>query len=107
MREEKQPYAQRTTDLITVETGKTMNVPTTIIMNPLIYGVGLGPYNKLSVQIPAVIRCGLKNKVVEVIGEGKGVWDYVHLADLTKLYLTVLLRVLGEQGGDVPMVNRA
>lgn len=102
MREEKQPYAQRTTDLVTVETGKTMNVPTTIIMSPLIYGVGLGPYNKLSIQIPTVIRSGLKNKVVEVIGEGKAVWDYVHIADLTKLYLTVLLRVLGEQGGDVP-----
>jgi nucleoside-diphosphate-sugar epimerase len=99
-REAKQVYAQRTTDLVAIDTGLAAKVPTTLLMSPTIYGIGSGLFNKLSIQVPTVIRAGLKYGQVDIIGEGNGVWDYVHISDLTKLYEIVLNRVLN--GEKVP-----
>ena len=97
-RESLQIYPQRTTDLVTVETGLQVGVPTTIIMSPTIYGVGSGTFNKLSIQVPTMIRSAIKSGQAITIGEGKGVWDYVHIADLARLYELLILKVIaGEQ----------
>ena len=97
-RESLQIYPQRTTDLVTVETGLQVGVPTTIIMSPTIYGVGSGTFNKISIQVPTIMRSAIKSGQVIMIGEGKGVWDYVHIADLARLYELLILKVIaGEQ----------
>lgn len=91
MREGIEPYAQRTTDLAVVETGKEQGVPTTIIMSPTIYGVGTGKFNRLSVQYPIQMRQALQAGQAEYVGDGEGVWDFVHIVDLAILYETVLV----------------
>ncbi|KAI0970120.1 hypothetical protein F4678DRAFT_437601 [Xylaria arbuscula] len=90
-RENIEPYPQRTTDLTVVETGKAQGVPTTIIMNPTIYGIGAGKFNRFSIQYPTLIRQAVANGQSEYVGEGSGVWDFVHILDLVKLYEIVLL----------------
>ncbi|KAH7408891.1 hypothetical protein BKA64DRAFT_383831 [Cadophora sp. MPI-SDFR-AT-0126] len=100
-REALQPYGQRTTDITAIETGLAVNVPTTLIMSPTIYGVGTGQFNKLSIQVPSMMRYALAAGKVEMIGSGEGAWDYVHVTDLAELYLILLKRVLA--GEEVPV----
>lgn len=70
-----EPYAQRTTDLVVVETGKKVGVKTYILMSPTIYGFGTGLFNDQSIQIPQLIRNAIKNRYSEVVGYGEGEWD--------------------------------
>lgn len=74
-------------------------------MSPLIYGFGIGLFGKLSIQISTLIRSAIKIGQVEVIGDGSGIWDFVHMEDLAALYEIVVKRILagepvpsGEQG---------
>ncbi|TVY81847.1 Uncharacterized protein LSUE1_G002374 [Lachnellula suecica] len=93
-REALQPYPQRTTDIAVVETGLSAGVPTTIIMSPTIYGLGSGDFNRLSIQGPIAMRAAIRMGQAMVIGEGKGIWDYVHVQDLVKLYELLLTKVI-------------
>lgn len=93
-----EPYPQRTTDLVVVETGKTEDVPTTIIMSPAIYGVGSGKFNRITIQYPLQMKAAVASGRAEYVGDGKGVWDFVHIADLVQLYEIVLLdRIQGQR----------
>jgi nucleoside-diphosphate-sugar epimerase len=69
-------------------------------MSPTIYGVGSGKFNKLSIQGPRLIRASLKAGQAFVIGDGKGVWNYVHIDDLADLYVILLQKIL--DGEKVP-----
>jgi nucleoside-diphosphate-sugar epimerase len=69
-------------------------------MSPTIYGVGTGQFHNLSIQVPNLIRAALKSGEAEVIGEGKGIWDYVHIEDLADLYSLVLNKIL--KGEELP-----
>lgn len=93
-RESLQVYPQRTTDLVTVETGIQVGVPTHIIMSPTIYGVGSGIFNKLSIQVPIMMRAAIKSGQAVMIGDGKGIWDYVHVLDLAHLYELLVLKII-------------
>ena len=97
-REAGEQYPQRSTDLVVVETGLKVGVQTYIIMSPTIYGLGAGHFNKLSIQIPALMRSALKTGQSEVIGDGSGVWDHVHIADLAPLYELLLIAVVEGKG---------
>ncbi|TAQ84378.1 hypothetical protein B7494_g7299 [Chlorociboria aeruginascens] len=99
-REALQVYPQRTTDITVVETGLQVGVKTTILMSPTIYGIGTGLFNTVSIQGPLLTKAALKSGQADVIGEGKGIWDYVHILDLANLYEIVLSRVLA--GKEVP-----
>jgi len=83
-----------------VETGLAAAVKTTILMSPTIYGFGTGLFNKLSIQFPTLLRAAIKAGQSEMIGEGKGVWSYVHVADLARLYELLLNKVL--KGEELP-----
>jgi hypothetical protein len=50
----------------------------TIILPPLIYGLGSGPFNRLSIQVPTLIRSAVKRGFAPVVGQGKNLW-YVSL----------------------------
>lgn len=98
MRNEKQPYAQRQTDLTVIQTGLETGVKTYIIMSPLIFCIGTGYFNKLSIQVPGMIRAAIKAKQVEVIADGKGACDHVHVEDVAMLYENSVVRILdGEE----------
>ncbi len=70
-------------------------------MSPIIYGVGSGKFNKLSIRVPTLIRAALKEGQVLVIGEGKKIWDYVHINNFSPLYALVLKKILN--GEKVPV----
>lgn len=69
-------------------------------MSPTIYGLGRGLFNRLSIQVPTMIRAALKTKQAEVIGDGRGEWDHVHIDDLAELYEIILAKILA--GEEIP-----
>ena len=63
----------------------------------LIHGIGTGHFNELSIQIPIIIRHSMNVQQVEVIGEGKGIWDHVHVEDLGMLYEILVVKIPAEE----------
>ncbi|KAL3443944.1 hypothetical protein BJX65DRAFT_298007 [Aspergillus insuetus] len=97
-REEMTTYPQRTTDIAVIETGVATSVRTYIIMPPTIYGVGSGLFNKMSIQIPTLMRTAIAKGRAEVVGVGAARWSHVHIADLAPLYGILLCGMLGGEG---------
>ncbi|KAL6862247.1 hypothetical protein J3F83DRAFT_745546 [Trichoderma novae-zelandiae] len=97
-REEHEKYPQRTCDVTVVQAGEELDVPTYILMSPTIYGTGRGPFNKRSVQVPFLAKRAVKKGYAEYIGEGKGVWDHVHIDDTTKMYELLLEKLFANAG---------
>lgn len=96
-REAKEVYAQRTTDIVSIETGLEHGVKTYLIMSPTIYGTGTGLFNRTSSQLPSLIRTAIKHGKVDLLGDGTGVWDQIHISDLVTLYELLLARVLANE----------
>ncbi|KAK4239095.1 hypothetical protein C8A03DRAFT_32839 [Achaetomium macrosporum] len=92
-REALEPYAQRITDLTVLRTGKATGVRTIIVMSPTVYGVGLGLFNKRSIQRPLLIRGALAKGRAVYVGDGAGEWDHVHVQDLAELYELLVKKV--------------
>jgi len=61
-----------------------------IICPPLIWGVGEGPYNRHSSQVPGVIKGYLNSRKVYSVENGANVWVMVNIQDISQLYLIVL-----------------
>ena len=101
MRNNLQPYPQRTSELGVINTGVETGVNTLVIMSPTIFGIGTGTGNRLTIQLPGSIRSTLSSGQAIVIGDGKGVWDHVHIADLAKLYELAVAKILAGDS-DVP-----
>jgi nucleoside-diphosphate-sugar epimerase len=98
-REDMVTYPQRTTELAVIDTGLATSVRTYIIMSPTIYGPGSGLFNKISIQIPTLMRTAVKVGHAEVVGAGDAYWDHVHIADLASLYEVLLGSVLERKEG--------
>lgn len=98
--EASEPYAQRTTELTVTDTGLDVGVQTHIITSPTIYGPGTGPGNKLSIQIPLLIRSIVKHGYAFVVGDGSQEWDHISITALTSLYSTFMSRIIS--GAPVP-----
>ena len=93
------PYAQRTSELGVIDQGLQSGVKTLVIMSPLIYGLGTGLGNKFTIQVPLYVKTTLSFGHGVVIGDGKGIWDHVHVVDLARLYELVVVRMIeGGQG---------
>ncbi|GAA6034516.1 hypothetical protein JCM8097_005370 [Rhodosporidiobolus ruineniae] len=71
-----------------VESGK-LNAKVSIILPPNIYGIGTGPFNRVSIQTPRWIRQSVKDKHVTMWG-GDRRWNHVHIKNLATAYLTLL-----------------
>lgn len=80
-----------------VLTSYSDTVKTAIVCPPTIYGPGRGPDNTRSVQIYKATEAFLKRKKAFKVGKGNNVWHYVHVQDLSKLYL--LLGEAAANGG--------
>ena len=61
-----------------------------IICPPTIYGISGGPVNKLSQQIPGMIKAYIKRGKGGTVGAGLNMWNNVHIADLADLYVKVM-----------------
>ena len=71
---------------------------TVIVIPPTIYGIGRGPFNHTSIQLPALIRAALKRRKAEMIGPGEATWDSVHIADLVDGFILLLDQLLAAYG---------
>jgi len=73
---------------------------TVIVLPPLIYGIGTGPFNRTSIQLPILLRAALKRHKAEVIGPGEATWNNVHIDDLTDAYIIIFDQLLTAYGPD-------
>ncbi|OJJ98931.1 hypothetical protein ASPACDRAFT_1857410 [Aspergillus aculeatus ATCC 16872] len=86
--ESREAYHQRTTDITIIETGEAVDVTTYIMMAPTTYGQGTGPFNRYSIQLPAMmptpsvlgvagLRVNLLQKIcteVEILSGRRGIY---------------------------------
>ena len=63
------------------------DLKTAIVCPPCIYGDGRGPGNQRSMQAPELARCTLEKGHGVQVRNGKSYWSYVHVQDLSKLFL--------------------
>ncbi|KAI1800508.1 NAD(P)-binding protein [Daldinia bambusicola] len=96
------PYHQRTAELGAIDLAVELGVKAVSINSGTIYGRGTGPFNRTSIQVPVFVRAVLQLKKGIVLGDGKGVWDHVHVEDLADLYLLVVERIIAQGGEGVP-----
>lgn len=93
--ESSQVYPQRATDIAVIDTGEALNIPTYIIMPPLVYGLGSGLFNRRSIQEPAIINKALATKqCTPFLSPGYGAHNHIHASDLSRLYELLLINLL-------------
>ncbi|ORX98359.1 hypothetical protein BCR34DRAFT_619142 [Clohesyomyces aquaticus] len=57
-------------------------------------GKGSGPFATLSQQVPNLARFAWKKGRAVVVESGEGIWNHIHIADLSVFYLSLLRAVL-------------
>ncbi|KAB8265712.1 NAD dependent epimerase/dehydratase family protein [Aspergillus pseudonomiae] len=92
-RESREAYHQRTTDITVIETGEAVGVTTYIVMAPTIFGQGTGPFNRYSIQLPAMIADAVSSGAVSVVAQGNTIWSHVHVKDVAGLHVTLLHQI--------------
>lgn len=70
------------------------NFESIIVCPPTIYGLGSGPFNRHSVQIPFMIRGYLKNGKASIVGKGLNIWGNVHVDDLANFFELLVEKAL-------------
>ncbi|KAL7947628.1 hypothetical protein V8C42DRAFT_318304 [Trichoderma barbatum] len=86
------------------EFAQQLNVPSFIVFPPLVYGRGTGPYKKLSVQVPGLIRAFIAQNMVYKF-DYEGQWPAAHVSDVAEYYILLIDLIFqgktppsGEQG---------
>ncbi|KDQ14114.1 hypothetical protein BOTBODRAFT_55572 [Botryobasidium botryosum FD-172 SS1] len=100
-----QPH--RHVDIELFNAGESGEISTYIIAPSAIYDVAYSnPKSKVSIQIPRLVRTGLKKRQGVIIGEGTNVWSNVNIHDLTELYVLILDHALKENAHPAPPANK-
>ena len=79
-------------------------VRTAIVCPPTIYGLGRGPGNQRSHQIPELARSVLESKKGFQVGEGGNIGPHVYIHDLSDCYVK-LVEAAVEGGGNATWGN--
>jgi len=78
-----------------------------VIFPPVVYGLGEGPVNKRSVQIPSLVQATVERGHAIMVGKGLSRWGNVHVRDLGKIIVSLAIeaasrrpdeRVWGQDG---------
>lgn len=77
-------------DLFNPAKEKEHNVVTSIMMPPLIYGIGSEPWKRISIQTPMVTTQMIKNGLVTLPDGHPGAWNCVWVHDLVDEYVLLL-----------------
>lgn len=92
-------HPQRAVDNFVLELSSApspMEVKTALVFPPLVYGVGIGPGNRRSAQLPEMARVTVeKGKGIQV-GSGLASWGNVHVEDMGRLFLSLAVRAVEE-----------
>lgn len=81
--------AHRPVDEIVLTGGKS-GIQTAIVCPPTIYGPGRGPGNTDSDQWYKMAEHFISRGKGFQVGEGKNVWSYIHVHDLSNIYLSLV-----------------
>jgi nucleoside-diphosphate-sugar epimerase len=65
-------------------------IRTAVVCPPAIYGAGRGPDNQRSVQIPELCAATIRNGFTPKVNAGQAYWNFVHVHDLSNLYLLLV-----------------
>lgn len=76
------------------------NVVTTIMMPPLIYGIGAEPWKRISIQMPMLTKYMLKNGLATLPEGHPGCWNGVEVHDLVEAYVVLLKDLEGRTPGE-------
>ncbi|KAL3462185.1 hypothetical protein BJX64DRAFT_288519 [Aspergillus heterothallicus] len=90
------PYPVRETDVAIHKTANEYGVAVYTVVPPLVYGKGTGAGNKISVQIPTLIRAAIANKQVNRFAEDSE-WPAVHVADLADYYMLLIQAIINHR----------
>jgi nucleoside-diphosphate-sugar epimerase len=83
----------------------TQNVKTAIVAPPTIYGVGRGPVNTVSQQLPGIARFILEHGYAPSIAPtGLTEWDNVHISDVSSLFLALVDAAVNPNQRDNPEI---
>ncbi|KAG8525704.1 uncharacterized protein KY384_000464 [Bacidia gigantensis] len=74
------------------------SLKTAIVCPPTIYGVARGPGNVRGHQLYELARCTLEKGHGLQIGAGKTFWTYIHVKDMSKVYLKLVNAALAGGG---------
>lgn len=66
------------------------HVRTAIIYGPLIYGLGRGPANQRSIQLPDLAKATLQYDHGIQVGKGLSCWNNIHISDLARLIVRLV-----------------
>ncbi|KAJ5676362.1 hypothetical protein N7536_012534 [Penicillium majusculum] len=83
--------SHRQIDLVIARAGHELasHAKMAIMIPPLIYGVTTRE-NRLSIQLPTLIRYSIKHGYAGQIGKGRTVWNQIHVRDLARGYMVLL-----------------
>ncbi|OJI96490.1 hypothetical protein ASPVEDRAFT_23499 [Aspergillus versicolor CBS 583.65] len=83
--------AHREIDLAIVNARKELasHAKFAIMIPPVIYGVS-SREKRLSIQLPTMVRYSIKHGYAGMVGQGRSVWNQVHVKDLARGYITLL-----------------
>ncbi|UJR08018.1 hypothetical protein I4U23_012296 [Adineta vaga] len=96
---DQQPH--RDVDLVIIKSADANPLlKSVIVFPPLIYGIGSGPFNQTTIQLPLLIRAALKRHKAEMIGPGEATWNNVHIADLADAFILLFDQLVAAYGPD-------
>ncbi|KAM0328496.1 hypothetical protein ACHAQA_004903 [Verticillium albo-atrum] len=96
-------YPQRKAELDVLRLGEETGVGAVSVQAPCIFGAGEGLFQGAGLMIPIMMGYVLERGYGFSLGDGSGVIDTVHVADLADLYLAILVDVLENEGRNVPV----
>ncbi|CAF0748341.1 unnamed protein product [Adineta steineri] len=73
---------------------------TAIVLPPLVYGTGTGPFNRDSIQIPLLLRTAIKRHKAEAVGPGEATMNNVHIGDLVDAFVIIFDQLVAVYGPD-------
>lgn len=79
---------------------KVSGINTALVFPPIIYGLGRGPVNQRSVQIPELSRVTIETRETVQVGKGESTWSNVHIADVTDVFVKLVEKAIEGSEGD-------
>ncbi|KAG0228626.1 hypothetical protein BGW41_003367 [Actinomortierella wolfii] len=67
---------------------------------PCIWGVGTGPSNRQSIQIPMHVRNAVKQGKAYRVGQGLNRWSKIHVEDLADFFTLLIVKSVKEQSSN-------
>uniref|UniRef100_A0A8H7KDL6 NAD-dependent epimerase/dehydratase domain-containing protein n=1 Tax=Bionectria ochroleuca TaxID=29856 RepID=A0A8H7KDL6_BIOOC len=83
------PYRKVDNYMLDVATASP-HINTAVVIPPMIYGPGRGPFNQRSVQLPNLARETLKRRRAFQVGPGESRWSSIHIRDLSQIIIRLV-----------------